>query len=69
MKAEEAAAKDIIKVTWYIVDYDPCDRSSIESYLQSMGDHRPASTLVGVASLVQKNVLYKIEAMASFANA
>ena len=69
LKAAGATAKDIIKVTHYIVNYDPSDRSRIEPYFKLMGDHRPPSTLVGVATLAQKELLYEIEAMAIVTNA
>ncbi len=64
LEAAGATTRDIVKVTQYIVDYDPSERSRAELYLKFIGDHRPPSTLVGVTKLAAPDLLYEIEAMA-----
>jgi enamine deaminase RidA (YjgF/YER057c/UK114 family) len=64
LEAAGATTRDIVKVTQYIVDYDPSERSRAELYLKFIGDHRPPSTLVGVTKLAAPELLYEIEAMA-----
>lgn len=61
-----ATFEDVIKLTIYVVDYKPSDRAKIlavrEQYIAS--DRAPASTLVGVQSLVSEEFLIEIEAVA-----
>jgi enamine deaminase RidA (YjgF/YER057c/UK114 family) len=64
LAAAGATPADIIKVTHYIVNLDPKDRSRLEAYTKFIGDHRPPSTLVGVAALAWPELLYEVEAMA-----
>ncbi len=59
-----ATPADIIKVTHYIVNLDPKDKTRLAAYTKFIGDHRPPSTLVGVAALAWPELLYEIEAMA-----
>jgi enamine deaminase RidA (YjgF/YER057c/UK114 family) len=64
LEAAGATPADIIKVTHYIVNLDPTDKSRLAAYTQFIGDHRPPSTLVGVAALAWPDLLYEIDAMA-----
>ena len=64
LDAAGATPEDIIKVTQYVVNMDPKDESRRVAYTNFMGDHRPPSTLVGVAALALPDLLYEIEAMA-----
>jgi len=64
LAAVGATPADIIKVTHFVVDLDPKDTSRAEAYVKFMGDHRPPSTLLGVAALADSNLLYEVEAMA-----
>lgn len=59
-----ATPANIIKVTHYIVNLDPNDKSRLAAYTKFIGDHRPPSTLVGVAALAWPELKYEIEAMA-----
>lgn len=64
LAAAGATPRDIVKVTHYIVNYDPADKVRTESYVNFMGDHRPPSTVLGVACLASPELLYEIEVMA-----
>ncbi|KAK7887407.1 hypothetical protein LTR67_009827 [Exophiala xenobiotica] len=64
LEAVGATPADIIKVTHFVVNLDPKDNSRAEAYLKFMGDHRPPSTLLGVAALADPELLYEVEAMA-----
>jgi enamine deaminase RidA (YjgF/YER057c/UK114 family) len=63
-----ASAKDIIKVTHYVVDLgkEPGDNEKrVAAYTEFMGDHRPPSTLVGVDRLADPRYLYEIDVWAA----
>ncbi len=64
LAAAGATTRDIVKVTHYIVDYDPKDRERGRLYLEFMGGHKPPSTLIPVPMLADEGLLYEIEAMA-----
>ena len=64
LAAGGATPADIVKVTHYVVNLDPKDKSRLEAYSKFIGDHRPPSTLVGVAALAWPELLYEIEVMA-----
>jgi len=64
LAAAGATPADIVKVTQYIVNLDPKDKSRVAAYSKFIGDHRPPSTVVGVAALAWPELLYEIEAMA-----
>lgn len=64
LAAAGATTRDVVKVTQYVVDYDPTERARASLYGEFMGDHRPPSTLVGVACLAEPELSYEIEAMA-----
>ncbi|OCT48310.1 L-PSP endoribonuclease family protein [Cladophialophora carrionii] len=64
LAAVGATPADIIKVTHYVVNLDPKDKSRLEAYTKFIGDHRPPATLVGVAALAWPDLLYEVEAMA-----
>lgn len=54
-----------MKVTQYIVGQEnAADPGRGMLYMKFMGEHRPASTLVGVAFLAEPDLLYEIEAVA-----
>ena len=57
--------QSIMKVTQYIVGAENAtDPARGQLYCAFMGEHRPASTLVGVAFLADPELLYEIEAVA-----
>ncbi|KIX03906.1 uncharacterized protein Z518_07459 [Rhinocladiella mackenziei CBS 650.93] len=64
LAAVGATPANIIKTTHFVVNLDPQDTSRAEAYLKFIGDHRPPSTLLGVAALADPNLLYEVEAMA-----
>ena len=64
LEAAGATTRDIVKVTHYIVKYDPKDRERGRLYLEFMGGHKPPSTLIPVPALADEGLLYEIEAMA-----
>lgn len=64
LTAAGATIKDIVSVRQYVVNLLPMDPCRRELYEEWMGNHRPPSTLVGVAALADENLLYEIEVMA-----
>lgn len=65
LEAAGARPADVAKLTTYVVDYRPELRPVIGETRRAMfGDHRPASTLVGVAALFQPQYLIEVEAVA-----
>ena len=62
--AAGAGPRDVVKVTQYVVDLDPTERTRGELYMKFMGDYRPPSTLIGVSKLAADDWLYEIEAIA-----
>ena len=66
LAAAGADFKDVVKMTYYVVNYKPEQRSIIRevrsNYLPT--ENAPASTLVGVAALYIPEVLIEIEAVA-----
>lgn len=66
LAAAGATFEDVIKLNFYILDYQPDYRFTIRevgSQFLSSG-HRPASTLVGVAALAFEGLLLEVEAVA-----
>jgi enamine deaminase RidA (YjgF/YER057c/UK114 family) len=64
LAAAGATTRDIVSVRQYVVNLLPMDPCRRELYEEWLGDHRPPSTLVGVAALAGENLLYEIEVMA-----
>ena len=63
LKAAGAAAEHVVKVNVYLTDI--ADRAAINPVRQRyFGEHRPASTLVGVSALVLPALKVEIEAQA-----
>lgn len=63
LKAAGAAAEHVVKVNVYLTDIN--DRALINPARQRyFGEHRPASTLVGVSALVLPALKVEIEAQA-----
>ena len=63
LKAAGAGAEHVVKVNVYLTDVN--DRAKINPARQRyFGDHRPASTLVGVTALVLPTAKVEIEATA-----
>ena len=64
LEAAGATTRDIVSVRHYEVNYDPSNVTRRQIYTDWIGEHRPPSTLVGVAALAEEALLYEIEAMA-----
>lgn len=64
LAAVGATTNDIVSVRQYIVNLLPMDPCRRELYEEWIGDHRPPSTVLGVAALADEKLLYEIEVMA-----
>jgi len=67
LTAAKVAPADVVKLTIYVVDYDEDALTALlTAALEVFGDDYPvtASTLVGVATLWQPDLLVEIDAMA-----
>lgn len=63
--AAGATPSDIVKVTYYIVNYSPKNRYHAQVLLKFMNGHRPPSTLVPVTALAVPEYHFEIEAVAA----
>jgi monoamine oxidase len=63
--AAGATQTDIVKLTYYIVGYDPSKRYHAKVLLEYLNGHRPPSTLVPVTALARPEFLFEIEAVAA----
>ena len=66
LAAAGGSLADIVKITTYVVNYQPDDRTVIAEVRNQYfaGTNPPASTLVGVQSLAREVFLIEIEAIA-----
>lgn len=69
LEAAGAKVTDIIKVTYYVVNYDPKHRRHTPHLVKFLNGHRPASTLVPVQALATPEYLFEIEATAAVSQA
>lgn len=62
----KASFADVVKLTVYIVDYEPSIRSEVMAVRNEYIDpnNAPASTLIGVSALAAPDYLIEIEAIA-----
>jgi len=67
LEAAGAAVTDIIKLTYYIVNYDFKNRRHTPHLVKFLNGHRPATTLVPVEKLAIPEYLFEIEATAAVA--
>jgi enamine deaminase RidA (YjgF/YER057c/UK114 family) len=68
LAAAGAGVADVAKLTTFVVDYHQELRSVVTAARQEvLGEHLPASTLVGVAGLALPEYLIEVEAMAVLA--
>lgn len=65
LEAAGARVEDIMKLTYYIVDYDPQNPRHRPALLEFLGSHRPGSTLLPVPALAQPAFKFEIEATAA----
>jgi enamine deaminase RidA (YjgF/YER057c/UK114 family) len=64
LAAAGATTRDVVSVRQYVVNLLPINPCRRELYEEWMGDHRPPSTLIGVAALADEKLLFEIEVMA-----
>lgn len=63
-----ARLEDVMKVTTYVVDYDPSKATVIaEAATATFGARIPANTMIGVAKLLKPEVLFEVDATAIIA--
>jgi enamine deaminase RidA (YjgF/YER057c/UK114 family) len=70
LAAADASFADVIKMTSFVVDLTP-ERAQVVRDVRSQylpQGHKPASTMVGVTSLVDADLLVEIEAIAVLAD-
>ena len=63
-----AAPTSITRMTWFVTDmeqYRECGKAIGQGYRSVMGKHFPTMSVIGVASLVERNALVEIEATAA----
>lgn len=60
-----AAPKDIVKLTYYIVNYTPSNRAHVKIMGEFLAGHRPTTTLVPVPCLARPDLLFEVEAVAA----
>ena len=65
LEAAGATVKDILKLTYYIVNYDPNNRPHAALIFEWLEGHRPATALVPVPKLANPKFLFEIEAVAA----
>lgn len=62
LEAAGASTEDIMKLTYYIVDFDHTNPRHRQAVLTFLGAHRPVTTLVPVPKLALPEIIFEIEA-------
>lgn len=62
LEAAGARIEDILKLTYYIVNYDPKNPRQRRPVMKFLGTHRPPTTLVPVPALAMPELLFEVEA-------
>lgn len=65
LDATGASVKDVMKLVYYIVDFDPNHRRHVKPLLAFLDGHRPATTLVPVPKLARPEFIFEVEAYAA----
>lgn len=65
LDASGASLRDILKLTYYIANYDPNNRPHAAIIAEWLQGHRPATALVPVPRLANPKFLFEIEAVAA----
>ncbi|EXJ89087.1 hypothetical protein A1O3_02151 [Capronia epimyces CBS 606.96] len=65
LKTVGAEPSDIIKLTYFIVNYSPANRAHVEIMKEFLQTHRPTTTLVPVPCLAREDLLFEVEAVAA----
>ena len=65
LAAAGAGPKDVARITIYVVEHRPEYLTEIsQARVAVFGDHKPADTIVGVATLAEPGYLIEVEAIA-----
>ncbi|XXH01238.1 hypothetical protein Hte_007592 [Hypoxylon texense] len=64
LEAAGAKVTDIVKINYYIVNYDPVDRPHVPIVLKFLDGHRCSTTLVPVPCLAKPELLFELDATA-----
>lgn len=62
LDAAGASVKDILKLVYYVVDYDHTNRRHFKPLVDFLKGHRPATTLVPVPKLARPDFRFEVEA-------
>ncbi|CAK7234677.1 hypothetical protein SCUCBS95973_009017 [Sporothrix curviconia] len=62
LEATGATVADIVKLVYYVVDYDPNNRLHVKPLVTFLKGHRPATTLVPVPCLARPAFKFEVEA-------
>lgn len=65
LEAAGARVEDVLKLTYYIVNFDPRTPRHRKPVMEFLGSHRPPTTLVPVPALAMPELLFEIEATAA----
>lgn len=65
LEAAGASVEDILKLTYYIVDFDHTNPRHRQPLLEFIGTHRPPTTLVPVPKLALPEIIFEVEATAA----
>jgi len=65
LEAGGASVKDVIKLTYYIVNYDLYGRRYFKHLYKFLDGHRPTTTLIPVSQLAKSEFLFEVEAIAT----
>jgi monoamine oxidase len=65
LEAAGASVRDVMKLTYYIVNYDPQNRRHLKPLSEFFAGHRPATTLIAVPALAKPEYLFEMEAIAA----
>jgi enamine deaminase RidA (YjgF/YER057c/UK114 family) len=65
LESAGAGPQDVVKTTYYVVDFDPKNIAALKPVFEYLGDCRPPTTLVPVPVLAMPDILFEIEAVAA----
>nr|POE90598.1 putative flavin-containing monoamine oxidase a [Quercus suber] len=65
LEAAGAQVKDVLKLTYYIVDYDHTNPRHRPALLKFLDGHRPNSTLIPLHKLAGPDIIFEVEATAA----
>lgn len=65
LDAAGASVKDILKLTYYTVNYDYTKRPHTRPLVEFLDGHRPAITSLAVPTLARPEYLFEVEAVAA----